>query len=608
MRRVLPLCVVVLLAGLASALVNPNFTPIHLTAESQFILKARLVGKDVADKADFEVMEALKGQKPDRLRLDLSQAPKQHAEAARKQLAGEPSEPVLLFAGKFEGQEVGYLHVRGSWMRLSGQGGTWQLLEIDQNMPGTWNGGTDMLERCVRYILESKELATVPVDAAVGWRSIVAVGQAGGAVGVAVVDLGGGRPAVHLISPEGDKLLLPAKGKESFEDATARLGLTAKSLAAAWADFDQDGRTDLLSADGAGLTLWRQDAAGKFAPTKVAAEVKMPAGAAALAVVAAAPGAPPSVVAAGEKGPVLLKGDGKGGFAATPLPAPAGAEKLGKMQPLLAADLTGDGLCDVLLPYENGGLLYVGAADGSFAAPKPCAVGCSAGGGVCTLADLDADGRLDVLVAGSEGMRIYHNAGGGRFDESLYLSGEVSYKAQPLGSWCGAGDFNNDGRMDLLVAYAAQGPLMYYNRGFRSFAEAPKLEGKLGETPGLEGGQRAASFGDFDDDGGLDVLLVGPDGKVFCAFGDKAGEQAEATNARCLRLSLPGKAFAGPVVASVWHGTRCIGAVPVRAGLAAGHIGVEEAGQYVVKWQLPGQPAKEKKVTIDDKPVAVTLE
>jgi hypothetical protein len=38
-----------------------------------------------------------------------------------------------------------------------------------------------------------------------------------------------------------------------------------------------------------------------------------------------------------------------------------------------------------------------------------------------------------------------------------------------------AGDFNNDGRQDIVIGYSAAEPRIFFNRGFRSFGNAASI-------------------------------------------------------------------------------------------------------------------------------------
>lgn len=608
MRKFVLVGLIGLLPGPAWGLINPNFTPIHLTDQSRTILMLKAKDRQAGDRAELVVSGALKGKAPAGLTVDLTKAPKQHAEAARKQLAATFGQTLLLFVGKFEDKELGYLHAGGLWMRLAaGKDGRWEFHEIDQEMPATWAGGTDMLARCVKYILAAEGDADVPVDSGTAWRSVAKVAALKGkATGVEVVYLpGAGGPCLYVACPGGDRLYRPVKGKEAFEDITAAVALAAGSVASAWGDFNADGRVDLASFDGKALRLWQQSAEGKFSSVAVGGKVVIPPDCRGLATVAAGEGTAPALVVSGAA-PQLLKLVGGNTLQAVTL---AGAKelaaKLGKPQAALAGDFTNDSIPDVLQPFEKGGLLFAGRKGGGFEPARLCGVHCTAGGGKAAAGDFDADGWLDVLAAGAEGVRVFQNLHDGTFAETLALSGEISYKAQPFASWCGACDFNNDSRQDVLVTYESQPLLLYFNRGFRSFGQAPKLElGLSEEITELDSGQQMGVFADFDADGAQDLVIVLPGGAVWCAYNDLGGEDA-----LCIKARLSARSpSAGPVTVTAWQNKRCLGALPVRPGLAAAFFGVREAGSYTLKWRLPGGGWNQRRIVVEDRPVEVVLD
>ncbi len=90
--------------------------------------------------------------------------------------------------------------------------------------------------------------------------------------------------------------------------------------------------------------------------------------------------------------------------------------------------------------------------------------------------DYDNDGRLDVLVAGctdgtctARTARVYHNNGSGNFtDANAGLPG-VAYSAA---AW---GDYDGDGRLDILLAGntgSARIAKVYHNNGDGTFADS----------------------------------------------------------------------------------------------------------------------------------------
>src|SRR6266540_2680482 len=117
--------------------------------------------------------------------------------------------------------------------------------------------------------------------------------------------------------------------------------------------------------------------------------------------------------------------------------------------------------------------------------------------------DYDNDGRLDILLAGSSSTgniaRVYRNNGNGSFNDiSAGLPG-IGYSSV---AW---GDYDNDGRLDILLAGSSStGDIarVYHNNGNGSFTN---INAGL---PGMHWG--SVAWGDYDNDGQLDILISGP--------------------------------------------------------------------------------------------------
>jgi hypothetical protein len=590
MRMIAVSCAIAACPPAAWGLINPTFTPVHLVSQSGTILTVRLKGKQIGDMVAFEVVAALKGKAPAGLTVDLAKAPKEHADAARRLLAARPDQPVLFFLAGKDGPKFGaFLHVRGTWLRLvADKEGAFALEAVDQEMASVWAGGTDMLTRCVQYALAEGGAASVPAEPGTQWRAVRKVGSVGGpAADIAAVDLAGdGKLCLFVASPQGDRLLKPGKG--AWEDITAKVKLALASRLAAWGDFGGDGRGNLACLDAKGLMLWIQATDGTFAAVRPEGAATLPEGCVGMSAIAVGAARMAGLLISPAAGrPILLKPTGVGSFQSVVLPAPSGEgerKDRGKAQPCIAADFNGDSFLDVIQPFQKGGLIYLGNKEGGFDAAKPCAVCLGGAGGRAAVGDFDGDGVLDVLTAGEEGVRIFHGLGDGTFEEALAQSGEVAYKTQPGASWCGVCDFNNDGRQDLFITYRAGPILLYFNRGFRSFGQSPKLESALEEASEAAKGQQMGVFADFAGVGAQGLVLVMNDGGLWLAENDLGGDDALCVKVRLGKTS----PTSGPLSVALWHRNRCLGAGVVYAGGPPAFFGLRDAGAYTLKWRLPG--------------------
>ena len=144
-------------------------------------------------------------------------------------------------------------------------------------------------------------------------------------------------------------------------------------------------------------------------------------------------------------------------------------------------------------------------------------------------ADFDNDGDLDLFVGFREGVanKLYRNDNG-TFVEVAAEMGVADLNDTRAASW---GDFDSDGRIDLFVGFTRKSTIpskLYHNEGpSKPFADVAKAIGVdvVGET-------RQSSFIDYDNDGDLDFfvglrdapnLLFRNDGKTFVSVGKEMG-------------------------------------------------------------------------------------
>ena len=155
-------------------------------------------------------------------------------------------------------------------------------------------------------------------------------------------------------------------------------------------------------------------------------------------------------------------------------------------------------------------------------------------GGVAVF-DYNGDSRPDIFFTNGAAMpslaksdesyanRLYRNDGGMKFTD-VTAAAHVGGEGYAMGA--AAGDYDNDGRVDLFVAGVARNQLLH-NRGDGTFED---VTGRAG----IATGEWAAAAGwfDYDNDGRLDLLVVNyvrwsAEGGRFC------GDQAKGIRIYC---------------------------------------------------------------------------
>ncbi|WP_240911509.1 CRTAC1 family protein [Paludisphaera soli] len=150
------------------------------------------------------------------------------------------------------------------------------------------------------------------------------------------------------------------------------------------------------------------------------------------------------------------------------------------------------------------------------------------GGGVA-LFDADGDGRLDLflcnggpIAADAPGpdppCRLFVNRGGGRFEDRTEAAGAPG-PSYAMGA--AAGDFDGDGRVDLLVT-GWRGLRLYRNLGDARFGDVTEDSGLASDD-----WSTGAAWADLDGDGDLDLYVAcyldyDPDAAPYCAAPDGA--------------------------------------------------------------------------------------
>jgi len=195
---------------------------------------------------------------------------------------------------------------------------------------------------------------------------------------------------------------------------------------------------------------------------------------------------------------------------------------------VVAADLDEDGWTDIFVACDSTpSLLFMNNHDGTFREEgvlRGVALsddGMEQAGMGVGLGDYDLDGHLDLFKThfAEDANGLYHNDGKGNFDD-VTRSSRLAVDTRYVCWGAGIVDLDNDGYPDLFMVtgnvypeverklpqYANKTPrAIFRNLGNRTFEELSEEAG-----PGVTAAHcsRGCAFGDFDNDGDIDVLVV----------------------------------------------------------------------------------------------------
>ena len=224
----------------------------------------------------------------------------------------------------------------------------------------------------------------------------------------------------------------------------------------------------------------------------------------------------------------LYRNNGDGTF--SDVSEPAGIAKATESygMTVVAADFDEDGWPDIFVACDSTpSLLFMNNHDGTFR-EEGVVRGVSlsddgmeqAGMGV-GLGDYDLDGHLDLFKThfAEDANGLYHNDGKGNFDD-VTRSARVAVETRYICWGAGIVDLDNDGYPDIFMVtgnvypeverklpqYANKTPrALFRNLGNHTFEELGSEAG-----PGVAEAHcsRGCAFGDFDNDGDIDILIV----------------------------------------------------------------------------------------------------
>lgn len=335
------------------------------------------------------------------------------------------------------------------------------------------------------------------------------VGYRGFGCGLAVGDVDNdGFPDLFLANL-GTNVLYMNNGDGTFRDATAPSGLGRErhwSTGAAFCDIDNDGDLDLYVAR---YTPWKEGADHPECRDSTRG----------VRTVCSPTFFPPARHA-------LYRNEGNGAF--TEITESAGiARDDGRGLGVIACDLNRDGLIDLFVANDLcPNFIFINKGNGTFEdATELCGAarsgeGAEQSGMGIDAEDLDGDGLPELILSHFRGeyATLYKNIDGHFFVDESYKAGVIADSKPYVGWGCSFADFDNDGFLDLMIVNGhVDDNLIELGRGIPQAEPSVIWKGDsrgrftrvVGAGEFFEGNHvaRAASFGDWNDDGKPDAVI-----------------------------------------------------------------------------------------------------
>jgi len=313
----------------------------------------------------------------------------------------------------------------------------------------------------------------------------------------------------------GHNVLFHNNGNGTFTDVTQKAGLAqAKGrwgTGASFLDYDRDGHLDLFVCNFVHLDPDKPPSTSdmSFCQWK---------------------GVPTMCGPRGLPGDtnILYHNNGDGTF--TDVSEKAGILKPGQRYSITSVsyDFDNDGWPDIYVAVDSEpSILFKNNHDGTFtdiAVMAGCAYnddGHEQAGMGLGVADYDCDGWFDIFKTNfaDDTCNLYHNNGDGTFSDLSFNSG-VGINNNYVAWGCGFIDYDNDGWSDIVqvnghvypeidkynFGEAFKNPrLVYKNLGNGRFKD---VSSEMGAGITAHYSSRGAAFGDYDNDGGMDILIL----------------------------------------------------------------------------------------------------
>ncbi|HSS20464.1 MAG TPA: CRTAC1 family protein [Pyrinomonadaceae bacterium] len=343
-------------------------------------------------------------------------------------------------------------------------------------------------------------------------------------IGVAAADYDNDGNEDIYITCVGPNHLFRNLGNGKFADVTSRAGVGDPSFStgAAWFDYDNDGRLDLFVANYVDWTVETDQLCSLDGKNKSYCTPQSYKG----------------------QSPTLYHNRGNGTFENV-------TQRAGLSDPSCKAlgvallDYNGDGWMDLFVANDTEpNRLYKNNGNGSFTDEAVTSgvafseAGTARAGMGVDAGDYDGSGRPGIVIGNftNESMALYSNDGTGLFTDEASKSGIGKMSAQSLTFAVFFFDYDLDGLLDVFAANGhvsddisvvqpnvkyAQPPHLFHNKGKKKFEE---MTGKLGRALQRSIVGRGAAYGDFDNDGDLDLLITSNNGPARLLRNENANQ------------------------------------------------------------------------------------
>src|SRR5882724_746615 len=331
-------------------------------------------------------------------------------------------------------------------------------------------------------------------------------------IGVAVADYDNDGNEDIYITCVGPNHLFHNLGGGKFADVTARAGVgdPGFSTGAVWFDYDNDGKLDLFVANYVDWSVEKDQFCSLDGKNKSYCTPQSYKG----------------------QSSNLYHNKGNGSFENVTQRAGL-VDPTSKSLGVALLDYNNDGWMDLFVANDTEpNKLYKNNGNGTFTDEAVAAgvafseAGTARAGMGVDAGDYNGSGRQGIVVGNftNESMALYRNDGTGLFTDEAPNSGIGKMSAQSLTFAVFFFDYDLDGMLDVFAANGhvsddisvvqpnvkyAQAPHLFRNKGKKKFEE---MTGKLGRALQRAIVGRGAAYGDYDNDGDLDLLITSNNG------------------------------------------------------------------------------------------------